>query len=492
MTRRQKRFLEVLPGLFSWNLILFPIWGGILLPEITAYFIVAFVVYSVYRSGSLTLFAVLTHLKMRAAQSVNWLDEARGFGDWQKVKHLVIILVANEPEEVYEETVVALTKQTLPLPHIVPVMATEQRFPKGAEHCRKLKEKYGHLFGEFIISEHPADIVGEIKGKSSNENWAAREAKKYLVDEKGWDIDYLTVTSNDSDAIVDRQYFACLTFKFMDHPKRYFMFWQPCILFYKNIWKLPVLTRVINRLAGIINLGELSRNDKLVSFSNYSLSLKMADTIGYWDTDVIPEDYRIFFKAFFALDGKVEVEPIFLPTNADAPESTTTWKTFVNDYQQKKRWAWGVSDFPVFLQMFWRSGSGSLFTKLIRIFHVMEQHFLWPVNWFMITVGATVVTLVNPNFSRTTIGVVLPQVTSGLMSVTVVFLIVLLYVESIYQKELTGKVSRLRRLLSPLEFLLMPIASLFFGALPGLDAHTRLMLGKYLEYRITEKVKTQE
>jgi len=34
----------------------------------------------------------------------------------------------------------------------------------------------------------------------------------------------------------------------------------------------------------------------------------------------------------------------------------------------------------------------------------------------------------------------------------------------------------------------MPIAGLFFGALPGLDAHTRLMLGKYLEYRLTEKV----
>lgn len=489
MTQRQKRFLEILPGFFSWNLILFPIWGGLIIPKITSYFIVAFVVYSVYRSGMLTFFAVLTHLKMRAAQAIVWMEEVKEFGDWEKVRHLVVILVANEPEEVYEDTIIALSKQTLPTKQIVPVIATEARFPKGGEAARRMKDKYGHLFGEFIVTDHPADIVGEIKGKSSNENWAAREAKKLLVDKRGWDIDYLTVTSNDSDAIVDKQYFACLTYKFMDHPRRYTMFWQPCILFYKNIWKLPLLTRVINRLAGLINLGELSRNDKLVSFSNYSLSLKMADKIGYWDTDVIPEDYRIFFKAFFALEGKVEVEPIFLPTNADAPESSTTWKTFVNDYQQKKRWAWGVSDFPVFMQMFWRSGSGSLMSKILRIGHVMEQHFLWPVNWFMITVGATIVTLVNPNFSRSTIGVVLPQLTSGLMSITLLFLIILLVIESIYQKELTGKVSRLKRLLSPLEFILMPVAGFFFGALPGLDAHTRLMLGKYLEYRITEKVK---
>jgi hypothetical protein len=40
----------------------------------------------------------------------------------------------------------------------------------------------------------------------------------------------------------------------------------------------------------------------------------------------------------------------------------------------------------------------------------------------------------------------------------------------------------------PLEFFLMPIAGFFFNALPGLDAHTRLMLGKYIEYKVTEKV----
>jgi len=40
----------------------------------------------------------------------------------------------------------------------------------------------------------------------------------------------------------------------------------------------------------------------------------------------------------------------------------------------------------------------------------------------------------------------------------------------------------------PLEFLLIPVVGFFFSALPGMDAHTRLMFGKYLEYRVTEKV----
>ena len=32
------------------------------------------------------------------------------------------------------------------------------------------------------------------------------------------------------------------------------------------------------------------------------------------------------------------------------------------------------------------------------------------------------------------------------------------------------------------------IVGFFFNALPGLDAHTRLLLGRYIEYRVTEKV----
>jgi hypothetical protein len=34
----------------------------------------------------------------------------------------------------------------------------------------------------------------------------------------------------------------------------------------------------------------------------------------------------------------------------------------------------------------------------------------------------------------------------------------------------------------------LPIAGFFFSALPGIDAHTRLMLGKYIQYKVTEKV----
>lgn len=487
MTRRTKRLIEILPGLFSWNMILFLIWGGWFFPLVTAYLILAFDVFWVYKGFTMTVATVASHIKIKACEKLDWMPEVKGFGDWTKVRHIVLIMVANEPLKTYKRTLEALGKQTFPISQIAVVMATEERFPNNTRECFELEKEWRNKFGAFLVTIHPANIQGEIKGKSSNEAWAAKEAKRILVDEKKWDIRYITITSNDADAVLHQQYFACLTFKFLDDPNRYERFWQPTIVFYNNIWKIPAPTRVVNTFSNVWSIGLQMRKDRLVNFSNYSASLLMIDKIGYWDTDVIPEDYRIFFKAFFKLDGRVEVEPIFLPSSADAAESSSMWKTFVNEYQQKKRWAWGVSDLPAFVEMYLNSKGGSKINKLLRLFRVIEDHLLWPVNWFIITVGVSAVTLINPVFKRTSLGFMLPRISSGILSITLLFLLVFLIVDARQRPPRPGDVPRWKIWIAPFEFILMPIAGFFFTALPGLDAHTRLMLGKYLEYRITEK-----
>lgn len=489
MTKKTKRFLEIVPGLISWNMILFLVWGGYFFPVFTAYSILAFDVYWVYKGLSLTIAALLSYYKIKASELTDWMQEVRGFGDWKRVRHIVMIMVANEPAGTYTTTVEALAKQDFPLKQIAVVIACEERYPNGQMEALKLKKKWGDKFGEFLITVHPANRVGEIKGKSANEAWAAREAKRILVDEQGWDLKYITITSNDADAILHPKYFSCLSFKFLDDPNRYERFWQPVIVFYNNIWKIPSPTRVINTLSNVWQIGLQSRRDRLVNFSNYTASLQMIDQVGYWDTDVIPEDYRIFFKAFFRLGGRVEVEPIYLPSSADAAESTSTWRTFVNEYEQKKRWAWGVSDIPLFVEMYLHQPRVSFVNKTLRMLRLISDHLLWPVYWFFITVGVSVVTLVNPIFKRTALGFMLPRISSAILTITLVFLAILLIIDHKRRPPRPKDVPRWKAWLMPLEFVWMPIAGFFFSALPGLDAHTRLMLGKYIEYRITEKVK---
>jgi hypothetical protein len=52
---------------------------------------------------------------------------------------------------------------------------------------------------------------------------------------------------------------------------------------------------------------------------------------------------------------------------------------------------------------------------------------------------------------------------------------------------LPGKMTIKRRLILILEWLVQPITSIFMVTVPGFEAHTRLLFGKYLEYYLTKK-----
>ena len=322
-------------------------------------------------------------------------------------------------------------------------------------------------------------------GKSSNAAWAGKEFKKELDKHKDWKIDSMTISSVDCDVALHPNHLAALTYMFLDDPHRYRKIWQGAIVFYNNIERIPWPMRVFNRMSSVINMAQLSRPDRLINFSTYTLSLKLMDEINYWDTDVIPEDYRIFFKTYFATAGEVEVEPLFISVSADAAEADGFWSTYTNTYEQVKRWAWGASDDAYILKHYFLDTKAPFWDQTIRVFKVIEDHFMWPVNWFIITIGANMPPLLNENYSRTVIGKTLPQVSSTILTLSLVSLMAMIFID------LKARPKRdlpwWRKILSPFEFILLPVVGFFFSALPGLDAHTRLMMGKYMEYRVTEK-----
>lgn len=485
--KKLQRFLEILPGFCSWFLILFPFWGSFLIPVAVAYYIIAFDVYWFYRSASMMLLAVSSYFKIKAAQKYNWMTDVKDFGDWDKIHHLIIIPTYKEPLYILRNTLQAIKKQTFPRKKISLVLGFEKREGRSArEKAKILSLEFGKYFANLITTFHP-DVLGEVKGKSSNTAYAVKIAKKKIIDGQKKKIDYTLVTSADADARLDKDYLACLSFKFLDNPWRYNLIFQPAIMYYNNIWRAPALVRVFSSTSSMVQISQLSRKDRLINFSTYSTSLKMLDKIGYWDVDVIPEDYRLFFKAFFSLKGKLEVEPIFLPVYADAALSTSFWRTMKNQYEQVKRWAWGVSDDAYIIKKWLLVPGLPFWDKTIRVLKVIEDHFLWPVNWFAITLGATLPPLLNEDFSRTIMGKRLPQTASLILSFSLLALLITIFID-FKQRPKNQNIPFWRKLFSPFEYLLLPVVGFFFSALPGLDAHTRLMLGKYIEYKVTEKV----
>ena len=82
----------------------------------------------------------------------------------------------------------------------------------------------------------------------------------------------------------------------------------------------------------------------------------------------------------------------------------------------------------------------------------------------------------------------MPRVSFGILSACWIFLATILIIDFRQRPKREGEVSLIKKIMMPFEFVLMPVVTLIFSALPGIDAHTRLMLGKYLEYKVTEKV----
>ncbi len=483
------RALEILPGFVSWNLILFPYWGILVFPTFIAYFILLFNVYWFYQSLQLAVSTIVSHTRIQAAKVYDWVPDIKGFPDWEKLRHIVIIPTYKEPLHILERTLDSLAGQEFPVKQIIPVLAMEKQEPEEDRNVktRFLNKKFGKIFGKLIVTVHELK-EGEVAGKASNERFAAIWVKKNFIDTKGLDINYITATSCDADHVFHPKHFASLAFKFLDDPERYKRFWQPAVMFYNNIWEVPSLTRVPNTLMSIWNLSQLPRRDRLINAQNYSLSFKLLSDVDYWDPDKIPEDWGIFFKAFYKMRGGIEVEPIYLPLLADAPQSTSLWKTLKTQYSQLQRWAWGASDDPWIIKDYFLVPGVPFFEKTMRLIYVLWSHFLWPVNWFLITLGLTVPTLFNPAFGRTALGYMVPRLSSLILTISLAFLVITIVVDNFYKPPRPARFSVWRTILSPLEFILMPITGFFFSALPGIDAHTRLMLGKYIEYKVTEKV----
>lgn len=485
------RFLEIVIPAFSWFLITMPLWLSFWHPAVVAYFVIGFDVYWFYKAAQLAYYSVRSYLTMLAHMQIDWREKAKTASpkglSWKTIHHVLIIPEFGEPLPLLRATIENLTKQDFPANQITILLATEDRDPRARDVAAALRREFEHKFGNFWITRHTSED-GEILGKSSNMAFAGKWAVEKLQSLQ-IPLEYVTVTSCDADVLLHPKFLSYLSYLFISDPDRYFHFYQTGILFYNNIWRVPFISRILNTISSIFNLSLLAQDTRLINFSTYSLSLQTVQQVGYWGKHVVPEDYHLFFKTYFKLGAKVKVKPIFLPTLADAAESHGTWSTLVNQYEQYKRWAWGISDVPEVIKGYLTHPEIPLIDRTLRLFHLLEQHIFWPTNWFILTIGSTLPPLINPYFARTVLGHNLAQISSTILTLSAVFLLVIIILDMKAKPPPPKAIAKWKLPFFLLQWLTLPVISFFLSALPGLDAHTRLLLGKRLEYRVTEKVR---
>jgi len=494
-TTKRYRLWEMIPGFFAWTIILFPIWGAFIFPKAVAYFVIAFLVYWFYQSFKASFLAIMGYFKIKKQKAINWeqLFQDNFKASWLKrndIHHVIIISSYKEPNEVIDMAVGSLAAQIdINLKNVHVILGQEERAGKENNQATiaYFSEKYKNVFGDLIFTEHPPNIVGEVAGKHTNEAFAAKYFKAKFIDTGKYKIENLTLTSCDVDTIFHPKYFSALTYYFAQNPNRYYRFWQAPIFWHHNINQVPAPIRIVGVMGNINSISDIQEPDGLIfNYSCYSSSYKLIDSAGYWDPDMIPEDWHIFLETFFVSGGKTSVDPIFLPTVVDAPDGKNYFGALKNRYNQCLRHAWGATDIPYAIEQSRIHTEIPLMTRLLRIYKLIKTHLIWSSNWFVLTIGASLPVILNPNFFQTSIGYNLPRIANVLLTLCLLPLFILIVLDWKLRPTVQKK-GFFNILKNILQWPLMPLATLTMSVLPGLHSHTRLFLGKRLEYKTTIK-----
>ena len=484
--RLPRRALEMLPGTVTWSLLTFPIWGAVLLPDKLAYFLLVFNIYWFYKSFTMAICAVAGYRQLRRDQARDWLGEARQMPGWRDLHHLILIPTYGEASEILRASLSRISDQDCPRENISVVLAFEERDPNARERAAELLAEFRSHFANLWATFHPDD-PSEVRGKSSNLAYAGPRAKELLVDRYGCDIAHVVVTVCDADSQLHHKYLSAVTASFLADPLGQLRIYQPALLFYANIWRLPLGLRPLDGLYSVWEIARMVAQHRLINQSTYSLALQTCDAVGYWDTDVIPEDSRMFFKVFFAFGEQVRVQPIFLPVYADAAEGAGFWATVVNHYRQTRRWAWGVTDIPYVLREMMRSRHIPLHVRLGRALYYSEDHIAWPVHWFLITIGLQGVGYLAPVFAASILGKTLASLGSWVLTACLPCLVVAAWIDWQLRPSRDLRTTTWNAILTSAAWVFLPVLGLIGAALPALDAHTRMLLGRPLHYQVTAK-----
>jgi len=493
---RLYRFFEILPGLLSWGTLISVVFLSWASPVFIAFFIIAFDIYWLLKTIFLSMHLRSSFAIIQKIIRQDWLvalgEKESDFDlPWKDIYHLVIFPMYKESYEVVAGTFESLLETNYPKEKMIVVLAPEERAGAGAQAvAEKIEKRFGGKFFKFVIITHPDNLVGELAGKGSNETWAAKVIKESVIDKLEIAYERIVVSVFDVDTMVYAEYFGRLSYVFLETPDRLHCSFQPVPIFNNNIWDAPSFSRVSAQSGTFWHMMQQERPERLATFSSHAMSFKALVEMDWWSVKNVSEDSRIFWQALLFYDAKYRVIPLYYPVSMDAALAENWFKTAVNVYKQQRRWGWGAENVPYVLFGFWHNKKINFKTKLFWAFNHMEGFWSWGTNALIIfLLGWMPLYLGGQEFNLTLLSYNLPQITRIIMTLAMVGLVSSAIYGAMILPPRPNNHQPYKYLFMVLQWVLMPVNIIIFGSIPGLEAQTRLMLGKYMGFWVTPKVR---
>lgn len=487
------RFFEILPGAVVWSVLITPFFLARSHPAAVATFVLIFDLYWLIKAVSYGIILLYGYRNLSATLACDWQAqlndlEARDSDlDWRKVHHAIILTAYKEDRQTLELSIQSAVKAHYAKERMTLIIACEERdSATSIPIAESLINQYGSYFLNAFYTVHPDDIVGEVKAKGANATWAAKQLVAKM-EKAHIPLQNVIVSCADADSRFHHQYFARLTYLYVTTPDRLRVSFQPVAMYFNNIWDAPMLSRVLAFGTTFWQMIESIRTYRLITFATHATSLYTLRDMDYWCTSIVNEDSRQYFRGFFHYNGKFRVVPIFLPIYMDAVHVGALGKSLRNLYLQQQRWAYGVEHFPYIVLESFRRHKIPLLDRLTLVWRAFEGAFTWSTSSFFITIVGWIPFMFNTSFKNTLIAHNFQVYTRDILTLTWIGLFISIYLTLKLLPPLPVHKRQSSRLLMLIQWICVPIAAIFFGSLPAIDAQTRLMLGKYIGFRVTEK-----
>lgn len=490
------RAFEILPGVLTWLTLAAIVLFSWQLPTAVSIFIILFDIYWLLKTVYLSFHLRSTFQQMKRNLAVDWIERLKRekAGRWEDLRHLVIFPMYTEPHSVVRDSFASLLRVNYPKDKFFVVLAIEEKAGEAArETAEKIRAEFGPSFGKFLVTVHPENLPGEIPGKGANETWAAKEVKK-VFDEEGIDYAKVLVSVFDIDTQNFPEYFSRLTYIFLSEQNNLRAIYQPIPLFTNNITDAPALARVVAFSTTFWQMMQQARPERLTSFSSQSVPFKALAEMGFWETDVVSEDSHVFWQGYLRYDGDFRVVPLEYPVSMDANVAHTFWGTMKSLYKQQRRWAWGSENVPYMLDGFRRNKKIKTGKKWYWGFISIEGYHSWATNTLIIFALGWLPTLIGAgDFSHSLLSYNLPRITRLIVGLSTLG-IAASAIFSILLLPKTSEKKTIRYAGYFLEWIFVPVTLIVFGAIPAIEAQTRLLLGgKYrLGFWVTPKGRYQK
>jgi len=407
----------------------------------------------------------------------------------EDIYHWVIIPTFKDPYLMLKDTFDSIKNSDFNNKKIIITLAGEEADKENFETIKdNFLRNYSDKFLFINTTLHPKWIEWELPWKGSNVTYAAKQTYRKILDL--WlKPENILVSVMDSESIVQNTYFDALTLEYCltKDEMRDKTIYQPMLFLFNRFFDSPFFSKVIALATTFYILAASIKWIWTRAQAVQAQSLKSLLGTNFYSVETITEDWHQYYRTYCVYNWKFRVHPVYTYVLLEPVIWKTLWESVKLQYNQIKRWAHWVLDFPYIILCFidkkWKL---PVLRTLYEIFRLLEVSVLWSSLQFILFMGTIYFSLIGFIYSS------LLQLITFLWMI-IMFIIIIITLLFLPWKSLNSKTKRYVEGFKYILYSFTIMGPLLFvlNWLPALHAQLMILFWKPMwKFNVTKKYRT--